>query len=155
MVYKSSFLHFFNFAVICSHLQPSLVFFSKCTILDKVKSEIKFKYSMKCFGILFSIFSFYLLLPSESKAETLTFDANSTIFQVEYRDSHFTTIHFPKSCALKIDSLKSKSWDSIIINPFRIVEHKKYLTHFSSIYQVITAKEFLIRSGLSPPSVIA
>lgn len=155
MIYKSSFLHFFNFAIICSHLQPSLRFFSKCTLLDKLKYEIKFRYSMKCVGILFSIFSLYLLLPSESKAETLIFVAYPTIFQVEYQDSHFATIHFPKSCALKIESLKSKSWYSIIINPFRIFEHKKYLTNFSSLYQVITAKKFLIRSGLSPPSVFA
>lgn len=123
--------------------------------LDKLKSETNFKNSMKRVGILFSIFGLYLLLPSESKAEALTFDAYCIIIQTEYQDSHFATIHFPKSCALKIESLKSKSWDCIVLNPIRIVDHKKYLIKFSSLYQVITAKEFLIRSGLSPPSVFA
>lgn len=110
---------------------------------------------MKRIGILFSIFGLYLLIPSESKAETFTFDAYSTIIQTEYQDSHFATIHFSKSCSLKIESLKSKSWDCIVLNPIRIINHKKYLTKFSSLYQVITAKEFVIHSGLSPPSVFA
>ena len=110
---------------------------------------------MKCFGLVFSIFGLYFVLPSEAKAEAYNADVYYSICHNESQYLEFTSAFLSKNCSQKLEFSKSVSWDYFLSDSISIVILKNYPIGFKRAYQVITAKEFLIRSGLSPPSVFA